>query len=333
MTQFLSLLAAGLVLPLTALASPLGLALGRAVGDIRTLYKSNDTFYENQFVTPNGKILISTLTSNKIYMINPKDSNPTLQVVTTLSAGGRATGIASVQPGGDGSMGGTYAVVSGFENGWVLDGPVLNVFSLNGNVQYTIQGPTEPTLLNGLIDLPTYPGILLSADSVGGRIIRWNVHTQSFDVAVDDAALDGDYSNPANPLPLGVNGIKIRGQYLYFTNTFKGTFGRFPIDNHGNKVGPVEIIVQLPGPTGFANAFDDFVFDRAGNAYITQHATSVIKVTPAGVVTTIAGTGGFTTPIMTPTSVGLSSNEKYLYVTTGMSEYSTGGIYEIEIPK
>ncbi|KAM7202963.1 hypothetical protein V8F20_004210 [Naviculisporaceae sp. PSN 640] len=323
MTKLLSLLAAGL-LPLTGLASP----LPRAVGDVRELYKSTDTFFENLFVLPNGNLLISTLTTNKIYMINPGEVNPTLQVVTTLTAGERATGIASVSPG----MGGKYAAVSGFENGWILNDPYLNVFSLNGTVLYSIPGPPEPSLLNGLISLPAHKEILLSADSTNGRIVRWDTDAQTYDIAFSDPALTGD-SNPANPLPLGVNGIKIRGQYLYFTNTFQGTFGRFKIDCNANKIGNVEILVQLPLPTGFTNAFDDFVFDGAGNAYITQHATSVIKVTPAGVVTTVAGTGGFTTPIMTPTAVGLSSNEKTLYVTTGMSEYSTGGIYAIEIPK
>ncbi|KAK4206060.1 hypothetical protein QBC37DRAFT_407442 [Rhypophila decipiens] len=238
--------------------------------------------------------------------INPKAASPALTVVATFPDAERVTGIAPAGPG-------KFAAVGGNENGWVLDDPYLNIFKLDGTI------------------LPAKAHILLSADSTNGRIVRWNTQTRTVSTAVTDAALNGD-SDPTNPLPLGVNGLKIRGQYLYFTNTFQGTFGRFQIDLHtGAKTGPVEILVQLTLPTGFTNAFDDFTFDSAGNAYVTQHFNSVIKVTPAGVVSVVPGTGTFESPIKTPTSVSVSGDQKWLYVTTGMSDYSSGGIYKIRI--
>ncbi|KAM7186040.1 hypothetical protein V8F33_012031 [Rhypophila sp. PSN 637] len=319
MSKYLSLLAAGL-----AIASP---TPPPPVGTVITLAAPPYTFFENQFLLANGELLISTLSSPNIFKINPNSPSPSLTVVATFPDADRATGIAPVGL----PISGKFAAVGGNENGWILDDPVLNIFKLDGTIVDRIPGPTEPSLLNGLIQLPLKPHILLSADSTNGRIIRWNTQTRTVSTAVTDAALNGD-SDPTNPLPLGVNGLKIRGQYLYFTNTFQGTFGRFKIDLlTGAKTGPVEILVQLPLPTGFTNAFDDFTFDSAGNAYVTQHFNSVIKVTPAGVVSVVPGTGTLETPIKTPTSVSVSWDQKWLYVTTGMSEYSSGGVYKIRI--
>lgn len=323
MSKLLSVLAAGLVFPLTGLASPTPTPPANPVS---TIYQSEYTFFENQLVLATGELLISTLSSNGIYKINPKASSPSLQLVASLPDAGRVTGITRVNYALDGK----YAAVGGNENGWILDNPHLNIFKLDGTIVDRIPGPTEPSLLNGLITLPTKPHILLSADSTNGKIIRWNTVTRTVTTAVTDPALTGD-SDPTNPLPLGVNGLKIRGQYLYFTNTFQGTFGRFKIDLDGNKTGPVEILVQLTLPTGFTNAFDDFTFDAFGNAYIAQHLSSIIKVTPAGVVSTVPGTGGFTGPLLTPTSVGISLDQKNLYVTTGMSEFSSGGIFKVKL--
>ncbi|KAM7211827.1 hypothetical protein V8F06_012800 [Rhypophila decipiens] len=318
MSKYLSLLASGLAI---ATCSP---TPAPPVGTVTTLAAPPYTFFENQFQLPNGDLLISTLTSPNVFKINPKAASPALTVVATFPDAERVTGIAPAGPG-------KFAAVGGNENGWVLDDPYLNIFKLDGTIVDRIQGPTEPSLLNGLIQLPAKPHILLSADSTNGRIVRWDTQTRTVSTAVTDAALNGD-TDPTNPLPLGVNGLKIRGQYLYFTNTFQGTFGRFQINLlTGAKTGPVEILVQLTLPTGFTNAFDDFTFDAAGNAYVTQHFNSVIKVTPAGVVSVVPGTGTFESPIKTPTSVAVSWDQKWLYVTTGMSEYSSGGIYKILI--
>lgn len=323
MSKYLSLLAAAGL----AFASPTPPPPPPPVGTVTTLLQPNFTFFENQFLLPNGQLLISTLSSPDVYKLDPNSPSPSLQVVATLPDAERVTGIAPVGF----ITSGKYAAVGGNENGWVLDDPYLNIFKLDGTIVDRIQGPTGPSLLNGLIQLPLSPHILLSADSSNGRIIRWNTQTLTVTTAVTDAALNGA-ADPATPLPLGVNGLKIRGQYLYFTNTFQGTFGRFKIDPFtGDKTGPVEILVQLPLPTGFTNAFDDFGFDFAGNAYITQHFNSVIKVTPAGVVSVVPGTGSLETPIKTPTSVLVSWDQKNVYVTTGMSEFSTGGIFRIRI--
>ncbi|KAM7219257.1 hypothetical protein V8F06_005426 [Rhypophila decipiens] len=323
MSKYLSLLAAAGL----AFASPIS-PRQVAVGTVTTLHQSAYTFFENQWLLDNGELLISTLSSPSIYKINPNSPSPALTVVATFPNVQRATGIAPVGL----KAAGKFAAVGGNENGWVLDDPVLNIFKLDGTIVDSIPGPSGASLLNGLIQMPLRPNVLLSADSVNGRIIRWNTLLRTATTVVTDPALAGGYANPAEPLPLGVNGIKICGQYLYFTNTFQGTFGRFKINLlTGAKTGPVEILVQLTLPTGFTNAFDDFTFDDAGNAYVTQHLNTVIKVTPAGVVSVVPGTGNFASPILTPTSVAVSADQKNLYVTTGMSEYSSGGIFSIRI--
>jgi hypothetical protein len=84
---------------------------------------------------------------------------------------------------------------------------------------------------------------------------------------------------PAPPYNLGINGIRIQHSYAYYTNTALGLFVRMPIYQNG----AADVLVA--GHSG-----DDFAFDRAGNAYVTQDpANTLYKVTPSGNVSTILG--------------------------------------------
>ena len=80
-----------------------------------------------------------------------------------------------------------------------------------------------------------------------------------------------------------INGIKIRGEYLYYTTSAQVTCNRIPINGADG---------SLAGPAGVLARFfegDDFSFDPAGNAYIAQNAgRTMAKVTPVGVTSIVA---------------------------------------------
>ena len=63
----------------------------------------------------------------------------------------------------------------------------------------------------------------------------------------------------------GVNGIRVRGETLYFNNPSIGTFGRIPIDpSSGRKTGDAAVIASGLEP-------DDFEIDeKEGVAYLTD---------------------------------------------------------------
>lgn len=112
---------------------------------------------------------------------------------------------------------------------------------------------------------------VLVADTGAGVVYRVDTDSGKYQVVLND------------PLMSEINGIHIRRESLYFTTSFVGVFGRVPIYSDGTAAGPVEVIAQI----GFG---DDFVFDHAGNAYVTQNPLNTLaKISPGGDVTVVAG--------------------------------------------
>jgi hypothetical protein len=60
---------------------------------------------------------------------------------------------------------------------------------------------------------------------------------------------------------MGINGIKIRNGYLYWTNTGRALFCRIKIDDACKAIGGTEVSVE--GIVG-----DDFISDKMGNAWV-----------------------------------------------------------------
>ncbi|KAG7418152.1 hypothetical protein Forpe1208_v004189 [Fusarium oxysporum f. sp. rapae] len=96
--------------------------------------------------------------------------------------------------------------------------------------------------VNGILALPRHKHIILAADAERGEILRIDTTTGHVEVAIKDKALA---PVPGGPFPVGVNGIKIFNDYLYFTNTAHQSFNRVKIDDMGNKLGDFEVLPSL----------------------------------------------------------------------------------------
>ncbi|KAK4159856.1 hypothetical protein QBC43DRAFT_326452 [Cladorrhinum sp. PSN259] len=239
---------------------------------------SNPIFLENAHRLPDNRLLVSSFSPNgSLYVFDPSKppgTEPTIVTTfpnTTLQLG--------IVPLGNNK----YAIATGLEGELVFIRGTGNIriisLAPHSNVakQLDVIPVPDTYILNGVIGLSGKQShILLSADSSEGRILRTNILTGKTDVAFADPLLD---SNNHPILPLGVNGIKIRQGYLYFTNSGRGFFGRFRIDKEGNAIGKIEVLHQLEGETGFSNAYDDFVLDeRTGDAYVTWHDRSLVRI-------------------------------------------------------
>lgn len=279
---------------------------------------SDDTFIENLHVLPNGHLLLSIMRDydqGDDLIIDPKDPQPAVKTVLTLEGSTGQTGIAPLG-------GGIYAISGGIHSPFrfELGSMSVYIFSLDdatgsGTLVDTIPVP-DTQMLNGMAAIPSSPHILLSADSIGGRIWRIDTQTKVVDVAVTDDQLGPD-TDPDNPIPLGANGLKIIDDFLYFTNSAKGTFARFRIDTNGNKISDIVTIAHnAKNFTLAGNAYDDFAIDSKGNAYISMHPWTVNKVTPDGIQTTFIG-GSNTTTVKGPTSAVLTNDGQSIYVATG----------------
>ncbi|KAK3323017.1 hypothetical protein B0H66DRAFT_555664 [Apodospora peruviana] len=281
----------------------------------------NDTFIENLHVLPrSGHILLTTLSSGRLLSIDPDAANPSPRALAQL---GTATGLTGIAELGRPGLG-VYAVTGGTHAGFRFAPGSMAVFVVlvvplrpnhppSAVVVSSIPFP-DTTMMNGLAPLVDDPFTVLSADSLQGRILRINTVTRVADVAFADAALSPG-GNPA--MPLGINGLRVVGDYLYFTNSGQGTYGRVPIDRLGNKTGNAQILATLGSSTNLTFAFDDFNLDRCGYAYVSLHDSQVVKITPDGVLSAFAGGPGAVPAILSPTSVALANDGASIYVTTG----------------
>lgn len=119
----------------------------------------------------------------------------------------------------------------------------------------------EAIFLNGMTRLYS-SGSILVADSGAGVVYRVDTSTGKYTAVIDDPLMKpvatSEYSQ------LGINGVHIRDNALYFTSSIQGVLARVPISVNGSAEGPAVAIVN-----NTSTVMDDFTFDTAGNALVT----------------------------------------------------------------
>ncbi|KAM7201175.1 hypothetical protein V8F20_004921 [Naviculisporaceae sp. PSN 640] len=293
---------------------------------------SNPLWIENQHLLPDGNLLISTFSpTSTVYalLLNPEDQTPSqaiLQPILQLSPNTTAQlGITALGNS-------RYAIATGtldLANGMFFPGTAkIQVIYLptatHPVMTQLLQVIPIPQgkLLNGAISFPpeygyNQPDVILVAESVLGQILRVNLATGAIDIISSDDLL---CPGPGQDFPIGVNGIKIFKEHLYFTNSGRGIFGRFEIDSRGNQLGKAEILVDFGKATGFDDALDDLVIDPgSGDAYITRNDELFVYRAASKQVELVLGpetTNNSGVVLKGATSVGFGKNGKDLLVTT-----------------
>jgi hypothetical protein len=254
----------------------------------------NLTALENIAVRSNGNLLVTSPTAPHLYQINPFNPPPNPSAAPLVFSFPNATallGIAEFEPDVFAVAVGTVHppnFVAGSFSVWKVDvssfrSTADGVVTSNATASKITDIPGA-SILNGItLVAPDSPQILL-ADSGNGLVWRVDVRTGEYKSVLEDVLL-----KPGVNQTLGVNGIHIWSDYLYWTNTYLdgGLFGRVKINvsgsNAGTAAGPYEIVVKN-GPG------DDFTFDGKGNAYIaTNFNRDVQRITPDGNVSVVAG--------------------------------------------
>ncbi|KAK7957008.1 uncharacterized protein PG986_006230 [Apiospora aurea] len=288
---------------------------------VKSIYGFPVEFVENLQTLSNGNLLLSTMESptGLLYTLDPKAAAPQATLVTAFDRRVTAlTGLSSL-PGRPGEE--LYAVSGGLHTSFAFEKGSMAVHIVSvtdGKVVDSIPVPHTATM-NGMAALPHHPHILLSADSIDGRILSIDTQKRQAGVLLKHdmlgaGAVNNDTSTYPVP-PIGINGLRVRGDYLYFTNSNQGTFVRVRIDEYGRRRGDFEVLARSPDA---AHIYDDFTFDQVGNAYIATHSSSIFKVTPRGVQTLLVGDGSqYANLLAEPTSATLALDGKCIYVSTG----------------
>lgn len=287
------------------------------------------TWAESLAFRPDGHILVNILSSPDIYSVDPVSGKSMLVVsnphITSFY------GITQVEPDQFYVCGGNYSFETGVKQlgSYSVFHIDLDSFDASKPGSAVLEKVADFPLatLNGMTTLSTKKGLVLVADSTNGRIWKLNVNTGENSVAIQDPLLD----IPANATTqLGVNGIEVRGSYVYFTNTGAGTFGKIPISaTTGEQVGPGILLAQNPEGRGG----DDFTIDGDGVAFVAENPNNWISIVEPGNSEPKRIAGGpndsITIPGPTAAKFGPSSYDeknKSLYVTFhgGIEQYSTG---------
>ena len=126
-------------------------------------------------------------------------------------------------------------------------------------------------LPDGVTALDYDRGVVLVADAYKGIIWRVDTTTGAYSVAIKDPRF-----RRTNPdIPLGVDGIHILNNELYFTNFAANLVGKIPITADGSAASSVQNF------TSKALFPDDFCLAEGGTAYVAGYNT-LWRVSPDG---------------------------------------------------
>ncbi|KAH8662707.1 hypothetical protein BGZ61DRAFT_432234 [Ilyonectria robusta] len=236
----------------------------------RTVFQfSNGTWVENIAVRRNGDLLVTLIDRPELYQIDPLHSRVKLvenfQQANALSL----LGITEMAPDVFIVIAGNFSVSRRMSDPksysiWRID------FNRGGKCEKIseIERIPEANFLNGMTTLNHRTDSVLVSDSARGVVWRVDIATTDYEIVLEDETM-----KPLQgvPLILGINGIRILGNYLYYVNAPRGLFCRVEIDlSTGKAIGQYEIIAtEVPG--------DDFVISEKGVAYVTENGQNLLE--------------------------------------------------------
>jgi hypothetical protein len=299
--------------PTLNISSPFNNAATNLV-TVRQLHQfPKGTYVENLAVRSNGNLIITLLSAPDVYELNPFVANPSPTLIYTFPDANGAAGIVETSPDqfailvvktGGFQIGGSYGL-------WNLD-----LRSGQSKVTPIVVKVPGARLMNGLALLPSRAAVL-STDTFNGVIYRVDLKTGASNIAMDKEVKAGYFTT------FGLNGLRIRDRYAYFTNTLTGFFGKIPIDPvSGAAMGKVDVLA-----TGLLGVDDFALGPEADSAYISYLFKSQVIFVKNGAKDVVAGSMA-SGAINGPCSAQFgrtAKDSKTLYVVTS-GQYSLPGV-------
>ncbi|OHF01707.1 hypothetical protein CORC01_02898 [Colletotrichum orchidophilum] len=262
----------------------IALAVGQSLPS-RVVYQfpEKPNWIENIAVRKNGNLLLTLLTSPEIYQVaKPWEKSPSAELVHRFSSFDGLLGITETSPD-------TFLVVGGNFSGIGVSVPgtfsTWEVSLIHKKTTATkIVDVPEASFLNGAVALPWDRNIVLIAESAHGKVYRVNIRAKKHDVILGGQNLE---PTSATVPPIGINGVHIRGDFLYWTNSSLRKVFRVKLDRSG-RVSSGATIEQI---ASIDVAFlDDFTFDKNGDIWaVTNIDDKLVYINPEGNSTIVAG--------------------------------------------
>ena len=281
------------------------------------------SWVENIAIRSNGQQLLTRLDTPELYLLQLETWNGHQVLVHHFPGVLALTGIVEIAPDVFAVCVGNYTLASGPTTGswavWRLDlngwdiTPSEETLPLPADRISKIADVTEAAYLKGM-SLLSDQYVLLS-DFRAGVVYRLDVNSGAYKVVAEDRLM------VAVPQPIfgtsGVNGLRVRDGYLYFTNTGQNIFAKIPIHADGTPSGTASVIAHTPASTDY---FDGFTFGADGAVYLgTGSGNTLVRVSQSGgPVVKIAGRLD-STELAEPTNCAFgrgATDQGVLYVTT-----------------
>lgn len=254
------------------------------------------TSIEGLAVRSNGQILATSMSSTTIYAVDPVAKTSTAAVVVADAKG--FSGIGEYLPD-------VFAVIGGGSTGTT----VYKVdFTSGKGVATLVKKIPEASNFNGLAVLNN--DTVLVGDAGKGVVYRFKMSTGEYSMAISDTTMV-----PSGGIPFGIDGLKYKDGVVWYTNIFKNSFHKVPVDATGKNIGPVVTLwTNLMG--------DDLCFGPNGKIYVaTNGKNSLVEVDPTAaspspkVVATVTGS--------TSCSFGRTDNDtNVVYIGGGSGVFS-----------
>lgn len=154
----------------------------------------------------------------------------------------------------------------------------LLVLNRNGVVTRRVAAP-DALFLNGMVEIA--PDVILVADSLAGKIWRFDPATGSIAPWLTDPLLAADPAAPSQRP--GANGLKLHDGWLYISNSARGTLHRVRLSGT-SPTGALEVFATT-GP------IDDFAYLADGSIAAATHGARLIRIMPDGAISDIMASG------------------------------------------
>ncbi|KAI1323481.1 hypothetical protein F5Y16DRAFT_425128 [Xylariaceae sp. FL0255] len=254
---------------------------------VRTVFQLQEvgTWFESIAQRSNGDILVTLLEPNaSIYSIErPLSDSPKGSVIASIPNANGTGGIAEMRPDVFVVGAGSYypsilSPVAGSQGLWELD--------LTGKHPITrlITKIADAKFLNGIEPLAgALSNIVLVADSYLGLVWRVDANTGTYTVGAQFPEMA-----PVSTaeIQLGVNGIKVRDHYLYWTNSDLHSIYRVALNCTGFAAS--DAVVERVASFNTTNHFvDDFAISANGDFWVATNGdddVQVAKVNGTGVI-------------------------------------------------
>ncbi|KAI1351855.1 hypothetical protein F5Y01DRAFT_281342 [Xylaria sp. FL0043] len=283
-----------------------------------TIFQLSDnpptSWFENIAARQNGDLLVTMLSPNaSVYSIQqPLSGSPKSSIINIENATG-LLGITETAPDVFAVVGGLFGdlavPVPGSMSVWEVD--------VTGSEPKTrlIANVPEAGIFNGAATVSSCSSsAVLVADNALNLVWRIDLKTGEYETAAEVPEMKG-VANAS--VPLGVNGLKIRGEYLYFSNSNLASIFRLPIDERGvaAQEAKAELVAKLDVPF-----MDDFLIDEEGKYWGATNSGNTVVVAKEGTGSVVVAGKATELTVAGVTALALGRTEKdknIVYAVTG----------------